>query len=208
MAKGILAGLGQKLKRLFLGRIIVHSIGRSDRAAPPKITTHARDLETFPVRTTPRVGAALFMQWKHTAPNTAGPVIGADLSHNLVVKGADLSVPDGVEVHRYDMRLNKKCVAKNGRRAIASIPHSRRNRVSFLKNPPRFAQSSLLAFYSPLYHDKVTKSALDKASGRLLFWYDDKIALGAKSHLLLFRVFQGGEPLKWVWLDADKKIGQ
>ena len=52
------------------------------------------------------------------------------------------------------------------------------------------------------------KSALDKASGNLLFWYDNKrVKAGEKSHLLLLRVFGAEEPLKWLWLPADKKIG-
>jgi hypothetical protein len=69
-------------------------------------------------------------------------------------------------------------------------------------------RATLLALYSPIYQENVTKSALDKSSGNLLFWYDNKrVKMGEKYHLLLLRVFGGEEPLKWVWLPADKKIG-
>jgi hypothetical protein len=53
----------------------------------------------------------------------------------------------------------------------------------------------------------MTKSALDKSGGNLLFWYDNKrVSVGEKSHLLSLRGFGEREPLKWLWLPADRKV--
>jgi hypothetical protein len=80
--------------------------------------------------------------------------------------------------------------------------------LNFLKKQPKFEHATLLAIYSPIFQEKVAKSALDKASGNLLFWYDsERVKSGGKYHLLLLRVFGGAEPLKWVWVPVDKKIG-
>jgi hypothetical protein len=86
------------------------------------------------------------------------------------------------------------------------LPLVLKNRINFLKKQMKFEKATMLALFYPVYQEKVTKSALDKGSGNLFIWYDnDRVKSGEKYHLLLLRVFGGEEPLKWVWLPAEKK---
>lgn len=201
-----LAEIGKKLSRIFLGRITVHNIAAGREVRALVIATHARTLETYPVRSTPRVGAALFVEWKHSTARAAGPILGSRLDQRLKVAPISFDRLRTPKVKGGMTTFEKRCAAHDGRRHLLKMPQTRRNRANFLKNPPRFAKSSLLAFFSPVFQDCVAKSSLDKASGRLMLWYDEhRRAAGRPSHLLLFRVFEGKEPLRWVWLDSDDK---
>lgn len=206
MGKKALENISKKLSRLFLGRISVHGIPNLKRSEAPDVMTHFRSVETHPIRTVPRIGAAMFVEWKQTRAVSAGSVLGAHLEKNLKVEGKRFAHMR-VVVSGARMRFLKSTV-KNGLRMISKLPHTRRNRVTFIKDPPKFKMSSLLALYSPIYKSRVSKSSLDKRSGRLQFWYTEGRGEPAgKSHLLLVRVFGSmSEPLKWIWLPADKKI--
>jgi hypothetical protein len=208
MGKNALSSIGRKLSRLFLGRIVVRKVGEPHREEPPAIMTHFRSISTSPIRNVPRVGAALFVKWKSTRAITAGSLLGAQLTRHFHVNAVPLTRMEGVNVLRYEPRIKKRAAARSGMRRIRRSPQTRQNRLNYLKIQPKFEKASLLALYSPLFHDKVKKSVLDKSSGNLIFWYDDeRVKLGDRYHLLLLRVFDGGEPLKWVWLPANKKIG-
>jgi hypothetical protein len=208
MKKNALSNIGRKLSRLFLGRIVVRKASALRREQPPAIMTHFRSVSTSQIREVPRVGAALFVEWKKTRAIAAGSALGAQLAKRFRVNSVPLTRMEGVNVSRYKPRVKKRAAAKSGTRRIKRLPQTRRNRLSSLKIQPKFERASLLALYSPLFYDKVKKSALDKSSGNLVFWYDnERVKAGDRYHLLLLRVFDGGEPLKWVWLPANKKIG-
>lgn len=208
MAKTTFSDIGRKLSRLFLGRIVVREVGELHRDEPPEVMTHFRDISTIPLRKVPRVGAASFVKWKQTKAISAGSMLGVQLARNFRVNKVPLGGLSGAKVLRYKLRIEKRAAAKSGMWKMKMLPQIRRNRLNYLKKHPKFEKASLLALYSPLFHGKVKKSALDKSSGNLLLWYDnDRVKLGDKCHLLLLRVFGGEEPLKWVWLPADKKIG-
>lgn len=210
MARPSLKDIKQKLSRLFLGRIIIHELGpfhRSDEEMP-QVLTHFRELKTEPIRSVPRVGSALFVQWRTSGAKTAGDILGRDIKNDLKVGHADLHLDFKVTVSLFRLRLPERCKAREGMWKVKKMPQTRKNRITFLKKQPRFANSSLLALYSPLYQARVKSSSLDKKTGDLKVWYDaDRIRLGERSHLLLLRVFNAQEPLRWVWLPAEKKIG-
>lgn len=207
MAKASLAALGDKLKRLFLGRIKVHDLAEGRRTEPPALLTHFRTVETHPIRSVPRVGAALFTQWKRSKAETAGAILRPDFAASFRAKSVPVSRFKAASLSSYKLKLTHRCSAKNGMWRIKHAPQLRRNRVNFIKDPPKFANSKLLALYSPIYQENVSKSSLDKSTGRLHLWYvAHSVRAGTRFHLLLFRVFGGGEPLRWVWLPADKKI--
>jgi hypothetical protein len=129
------------------------------------------------------------------------------LAH-LKVLHVGLGTARAPEVKRYKLNMKRRAYARHAMVRMNKTPSQRNNRINFLKNPPKIERATLLALYTPIYQGKVIKSALDKSSGNLLFWYDNKrVKMGEKYHLLLLRVFGGEEPLKWVWLPADKKIG-
>ncbi|MDR1578969.1 MAG: hypothetical protein LBS35_01320 [Synergistaceae bacterium] len=200
--------IAQKLSRIFLGRIIVRSLGDIRRAKPARIDTHFRGVEVKSLRTEPRVNAAMFVQWKKTRAKSAGALFGGKIMKKLGTEGMSFGHARKLEVKRWKFNLKRRASPRHGMALMHRTPSTRRNRVTYLKKPPKFERATLLALYSPIFQEKVTKSALDKASGNLLFWYDNKrVKMGEKSHLLLLRVFGGGEPLKWMWLPADKKIG-
>lgn len=207
MAKKTFADIGKKLSRLFLGRIVVRKVGELHREEPVEIMSHFRTVSTNPLRKVPRVGAALFVKWKQTRAISAGAVLEPRFASNFRINKIPLNGLAGTKVIQYKLRLAKRASAKSGMWKVKMLPQSRRNRLNYLKKQPKFEKASLLALYSPIFHGKVKKSALDKSSGNLVLWYDnDRVKLGDKCHLLLLRVFGGGEPLKWVWLPADKKI--
>jgi hypothetical protein len=208
MENNALSNIGRKLSRLFFGRIAVREVGELHREKPTTIMTHFRSISTSPIRKVPRVGAALFVKWKSTRAIMAGSMLGGQLTKHFRVNAVPLTRMEGMNVTRYKLLLKKLAAAKPGTRRIKRLPQTRRNRLNYLKIQPKFGKASLLALYSPLFHDKVKKSVLDKSSGNLVFWYDnERVKRGERYHLLLLRVFDGGEPLKWVWLPANKKIG-
>jgi hypothetical protein len=200
--------IAQKLSRVFLGRIVVRSLGDIHRAEPARVDTHFRASEVKSLRTEPRVNAAMFVRWKKTRAKTAGSLFGDTFPKNFRTEGMRFGAARKLEVKRWKFNLKRRAAPRHAMPLIHRTPSTRRNRASYLKKPPKFERATLLALYSPIFQEKVAKSALDKASGNLLFWYDNKrIKMGEKSHLLLLRVFGAGEPLKWLWLPADKKIG-
>jgi hypothetical protein len=202
----VIAEIGRKISRIFLGRIVVRRLGDLRRENPAKIETHFRRAEARPLRVETRVSAAMFVKWKNTAAHSAGSLLGGPPGFR--VEGVSPGAVRSPEVKRYKFNIKRRASARNAMWKISRTPSQRRNRINFLKNPPRIERATLLALYSPIFQEKVAKSALDKSSGNLLFWYDNKrVKMGVRYHLLLFRVFGGEEPLKWVWLPADKKIG-
>ncbi|MDR1138020.1 MAG: hypothetical protein LBK91_06830 [Synergistaceae bacterium] len=204
----LITEIGKKLKRVFLGRIVVHEWGALRREVPPKTSTHFRKVSVKPLRIEPRVGAALFVEWKNARAKSAGSILGGDGAKKFRVAGFSLGARGNLCVKRYKFNIKNRARARHAMAKIHGIPSMRRNRINFLKSPPKMERSTLLAIYSPIFQEKVAKSTLDKASGNLLFWYDNKrVKMGEKYHLLLLRVFGGEKPLKWVWLSADKKIG-
>lgn len=208
MAKSAFSDIGRKLSRLFLGRIVVRRVGELHREKMPAVMTHFRTISTSPIRKIPRVGAALFIKWKETRAIAAGGMLGPQLMKHFRVNDIPLTRMERMNVTRYKLLIKKRAAAKSGMWRIERLPHTRRNRLQYLKGKPKFEKASLLALYSPLFQDKVKKSALDKSSGNLVFWYDnERVKQGDRYHLLLLRVFNGAEPLKWVWLSANKKIG-
>jgi hypothetical protein len=160
------------------------------------------------MRVEPRVGAAMFVKWSSVRIVGAGDLLGGQLQKNVKVHSARFSfVTKKKKVSRYKLNISARAGAKSAMMRIQRTPITRRNRINFLKSPPKFERSTLLALYSPIFQEKVAKSALDKASGNLLFWYDnERVKAGEKYHLLLLRVFEGEEPLKWLWLPAAKRL--
>ena len=196
------------MSRIFLGRIVVRSLGDIHRAKLARIDTHFRGVEVISLRAEPRVNAAMFVRWKNTRANTAGSLLGGKFPKNSRTEGMSFGAVRKLEVKKLKFNLKRRAVPHHAMARIHRTPSTRRNRINYLKKPPKFERATLLALYSPIFYEKVMKSALDKASGNLLFWYDNnRVKVGEKSHLLLLRVFGAGEPLKWLWLPADKKIG-
>jgi hypothetical protein len=204
----LLSEIAQKLSRIFLGRIVVRSLGDIRRASPARIDTHFRGVEVKPLRTNFRVNAAMFVRWKTTRAKSAGSLFDGKIIKKLRTESMSFGAARKLAVKRWKFNLKRRASPRHAMALMHRMPSTRRNRVSYLKKQPKFERATLLALYSPIFQEKVAKSALDKASGNLLFWYDNKrVKAGEKSHLLLLRVFGGAEPLKWLWLPADKKIG-
>ncbi|MDR3164127.1 MAG: hypothetical protein LBU13_00950 [Synergistaceae bacterium] len=204
----IFSEITQKLSRIFLGRIIVRSLGEIRRTKPTRVDTHFRGAEVESLRAEPRVNAAMFVQWKNTSAKSAGALLDGKILKDIRTEGMTFDSARKLEVKKYKLNLKRRAAPRHAIARIHRTPSTRRNRVTYLKKPLKFEHAILLALYSPIFHEKVIKSALDKGSGNLLFWYDnERVKAGEKSHLLLLRVFGGAEPLKWLWLPADKKIG-
>lgn len=204
----ILSDLAKKFSRLFFGRIVVRTFEQLHRPEPTKIRTHFHHVGIHAMRPEARIGAALFVKWKTSKAKSSGGLIGEKALKNFKVYRVDpAKVLKKSRVIRYKLNIKSRAQAKNALNRIKRTPILRGNRLSFLKKHPTFEKASLLALYSPIYREKVIKSALDKSTGNLLFWYDnERVKIGEKSHLLLLRVYGGEEPLKWVWLPADKKL--
>jgi len=196
----------RKLSRIFLGRIIIRELSAM-HSASLEIGTHRRGIAVMPMRAEPRVKTALFAEWRNTVAKSAGSLMDYKSFAGLGVSQISIEAVNKPEIKGYRLDFGRRAAARNAIARIIKIPSHRRNRINFLKNPPKIENATLLALYSPIYQEKVLKSALDKSSGNLLFWYDNKrVKVGNRYHLLLLRVFSGQEPLKWVWLPADKKI--
>jgi hypothetical protein len=204
----LLDEIGKKLKRVFLGRIVVRGWGELRRETTCRTWTHFREVCVKPLRIEPRVKAALFAEWRNSRAKSAGSILGGYALKNFRVSGFPLGASHELYVKRYKFNIKNRARARHAMTRMNGLPSMRRNRINFIKKPPKMERSMLLAIYTPIFQEKVAKSALDKASGNLLFWYDNKrVKMGEKYHLLLLRVFGGEKPLKWVWLPADKKIG-
>ncbi|MDR0649640.1 MAG: hypothetical protein LBF92_09950 [Synergistaceae bacterium] len=201
----ILSEIGRKLSRLFLGRIVVRGLGEMRRSEPVRIMTHSHEVRINPMRAEPRVRAALFVKWRSSRAVSAGSLLGSPQGKKSRVRSVRLAISRKKDVRRYRFNISDRAAARRGVKGIARIPATRQNRIHFVKSLPKFERASALALYSPIFQEKVVKSALDKGSGNLLFWYDnDRRRAGERFHLLLLRVFGGDEPLKWVWLPVNK----
>lgn len=202
-----LSKVAKNLSRLFFGRVIVREMDALRRSEPTRIWTHIRNLDVQPLRAVPRMGTALFGVWRAMKASAAGPLMKEAALGNFTVRAVSLFEPSAFRTVQYKLRIERRAAARAGLARIKETPIARRSRLNFLKNQPKFENARLLALYSPIYQEKVIKSALDKTSGNLLFWYDyDRVRTGEKCHLLLLRVNGGPEPLKWVWLPANKKL--
>lgn len=201
-----LSEIGKKLSRIFWGRIVVKT-GELRRSRLPDVMAHTRKIEICSMRPESRVKAAFFCEWKRTPVSAAGSLLCRKkpcLLKVFDVKPGELLGKCAVQKDPLDFRTRAN--ARSAVHKMKRVPATRKNRLPYLKKYPKFEKASLLALYSPLYREKIVKSALDKASGNLLFWYDiDRVKVGERNHLLLLRVFGGEEPLKWVWLPVDKK---
>jgi hypothetical protein len=203
----ILSQVKKKLSRLFLGRIVVRELAELHREEGAKIEAHRRTIDIIPMRTEPRVSSALFVKWRQTKAKSAGAILSGSFVRNFKVHKIQTAIQQPGKVKRYKLTIKRRAAAKNALGRIRRLPILRKNRLSFLKKQMKFERATLLALFSPIFQEKVAKSALDKGSGNLFIWYDnDRVKSGEKYHLLLLRVFGGEEPLKWVWLPADKKI--
>jgi hypothetical protein len=150
----------------------------------------------------------MFVRWRSAGAKSAGSLLGGKAMKKLRTESVNFHAARKLEIKRWKFNLKRRASPRHAMALIHRTPSTRRNRSAYLNLPPKFERATLLALYSPIFQEKVTKSALDKASGNLLFWYDNRrVKAGEKCHLLLLRVFGGGEPLKWLWLPADRKIG-
>jgi hypothetical protein len=203
----IITELGRKLSRIFLGRIIVRDMGSLLREAPLSVMTHTRKIDVKPLRAAARVGSALFVKWRGAGIKSAGLLPDPHASKKFKPHKISFRKIKHCEVRYFRFALKRKAAARKAMSRINRAPSMRHNRLGFLKNQPKFGHAALLALYSPLFQEKVVKSALDKSSGNLLFWYDnERVKIGDRYHLLLLRVFGGKEPLKWLWLPVGRKI--
>jgi hypothetical protein len=202
----ILYEIKRKLNRVFWGRIVVREFDGLRREEPVMTFTHSRAVEIIQMRTEPRVGAALFARWKRTRAKSGGSLLGGTSMNNFRVKSVKMDFKLTRGVIRYKFNIKRRASARNSIRRIRKLPFVLKNRINFLKKQLKFEKATLLALFYPVFQEKVTKSALDKGSGNLFIWYDnDRVKSGEKYHLLLLRVFGGEDPLKWVWLPAEKK---
>ena len=120
------------------------------------------------------------------------------------VKAIPLNQQEG-KVIKISLKLQRAKRVRHGLMRIANFPIYRKNRLNFIKNPPKIEKATILALFSPIFRDSVIKTVLDKSSGNLLVWYERKRVSGEPQHLLLVRVFGAKEPLEWIWLPAAKK---
>ncbi|MDR1514122.1 MAG: hypothetical protein LBS45_00370 [Synergistaceae bacterium] len=198
--------IGRKLSRLFLGRIVVRSLGDIHRTEPVRIMTHFHAVGINPMRAETMVRRALFVKWKSTKAVSSGSLLGGKILKHFKVRSVRLPVLHRKNIRGCGFNIKERAVARRAMRRIGRTPITRRNRVHFVKSLPKFERASVLALFSPIFGEKVVKSTLDKGSGNLLFWYDnDRPKTGERNHLLLLRVFGEEEPLKWVWLPVNKK---
>jgi hypothetical protein len=203
----IVSEIGRRLSRVFFGRIVVRELAALTRDEKPEVFTHFRGVDVKPMRAEQRVGAALFVKWKKTRAKSAGFLLEPGAAAKFSVRGTTFGKLRPVSVLQYKLNLKKRASARHAMIRIGRTAITRHNRLNFIKTPPSFEKAKMLALYSPIYQEKVKKSALDKSSGNLLFWYDsERVKMGERYHLLLLRVFGGEEPLKWVWLPADKRL--
>ncbi|MBP8784824.1 MAG: hypothetical protein KBH12_05020 [Synergistaceae bacterium] len=210
----ILADIAQKLSRLFLGRIRVRSLDPFHEREATVIHTHRRPLEIMRMRADPRVGSACFVAWKNQKARSAGSLLGKlgeikTKQISLALKGGNvkaipLNQQEG-KVKKISLKLQRAKRVRHGLMRIANFPIYRKNRLNFIKNPPKIEKATILALFSPIFRDSVIKTVLDKSSGNLLVWYERKRVSGEPQHLLLVRVFGAKEPLEWIWLPAAKK---
>ena len=197
----LLADTLQKLSRIFLGRVVVHGLNKEERAVVA-VFKQEHPVAVHVVRSSTRVGAALFVDWKKKTVHTAGSMLGR-VDH-LQAKSVSLRLKEN-EAHRFSLRLSKKKNYTNQLWRIKAFPQVRKNRLSFLKNQPKIAKGTILALFSPVIKEWVQRSILDKSTGSLLLWYKADKVKYSPHHLLLVRVYGVQEqPLQWVWLPAVK----
>ncbi len=199
----ILADIAQKLSRLFLGRICVRHIDMLRERETTAIRTHRRSIEITTMRSHPRVGSARFIEWKNTKAQSAGSLLGK--LGKIKPKKIAFSLKSG-SIKKVSLGLQGAKGVRDGLLRIANLPIYRKNRLNFIKNPPKIEKATILALFSPIIRDRAAKTVLDKSSGNLLVWYERKRVSGEPQHLLLVRVFGAKEPLQWIWLPAGRKL--
>ena len=127
--------IAQKLSRIFLGRIVVRSLGDIHRAKLARIDTHFRGVEVISLRAEPRVNAAMFVRWKNTRANTAGSLLGGKFPKNSRTEGMSFGAVRKLEVKKLKFNLKRRAVPHHAMARIHRTPSTRRNRINYLKKP-------------------------------------------------------------------------
>lgn len=189
-------------RRLFLGKVRVHSLSTPGSASAVEIRTGKRTIAVYKGASAARVVSVSLvgtrsilcssktLQMRSLSRDAKGVAI---VPHPAEVRGCVLGeLASGI---------------RNGMRLMRVLPQERMNRSSYVARRPLSGKRIFLAFYSPVIYEAILKTALNRQKGTLLIWYNLESRAQTPYGTYLMKKIGGGGGFEWEWSRADGPNG-
>ena len=189
-------------RRLFLGKVRVHSLSTPGSASAVEIRTGKRTIAVHKGASAARVVSVSLVGTRSIlCPSKTLQM--RSLSRDA--KGVAV-VPYPAEVRGCALGELASGI-RNGMRLMRVLPQERVNRSSYVTRRPLSGKRIFLAYYSPVIRDAILKTALNRQKGTLLIWYNLESRAQTPYGTYLMKKIGGGGGFEWEWSRADGPNG-
>lgn len=189
-------------RRLFLGKVRVHSLSTPGSASAVEIRTGKRTIAVHKGASAARVVSVSLVGTRSIlCPSKTLQM--RSLSRDA--KGIAI-VPYPDEAHGWAIGERASGV-RNGMRIMRVLPQERVNRSSYVTRRPLSGKRIFLAFYSPVIYEAILKTALNRQKGTLLIWYNLESRAQTPYGTFLMKKLGEGGGFEWEWSRADGPNG-
>lgn len=189
-------------RRLFLGKVRVHSLSTPGSASAVEIRTGKRTIAVHKGASAARV-VSVSLVGTRSILCSSKTLQMRSLSRDA--KGVAV-VPYPAEVRGCALGELASGI-RNGMRLMRVLPQERVNRSSYVTRRPLSGKRIFLAYYSPVIRDAILKTALNRQKGTLLIWYNLESRAQTPYGTYLMKKIGGGGGFEWEWSRADGPNG-
>ena len=189
-------------RRLFLGKVRVHSLSTPGSASAVEIRTGKRTIAVHKGASAARV-VSVSLVGTRSILCSSKTLQMRSLSRDA--KGVAI-VPYPAEVRGCALGELASGI-RNGMRFMRVLPQERVNRSSYVTRRPLSGKRIFLAYYSPVIRDAILKTALNRQKGTLLIWYNLESRAQTPYGTYLMKKIGGGGGFEWEWSRADGPNG-
>ena len=189
-------------RRLFLGKVRVHSLSTPGSASAVEIRTGKRTIAVHKGASAARV-VSVSLVGTRSILCSSKTLQMRSLSRDA--KGVAI-VPYPAEVRGCALGELASGI-RNGMRLMRVLPQERVNRSSYVTRRPLSGKRIFLAYYSPVIRDAILKTALNRQKGTLLIWYNLESRAQTPYGTYLMKKIGGGGGFEWEWSRADGPNG-
>jgi len=189
-------------RRLFLGKVRVHSLSTPGSASAVEIHTGKRTVAVHKGASEARVVGVSLIGTRSILCSSRTFQLR---SLSREAKGVSI-VPFPAEAHGRALGELASGV-RNGMRLMRVLPQERMNRSSYVTRRPLSGKRIFLAFYSPVIYEAILKTALNRQKGTLLIWYNLESRAQTPYGTFLMKKLGEGGGFEWEWSRADGPSG-
>jgi len=190
-------------RRLFLGKVRVHSLSTPGSASAVEIRTGKRTIAVHKGASAARV-VSVSLVGTRSILCSSKTLQMRSLSRDA--KGVAI-VPYPAEVRGCALGELASGIL-NGMRLMRVLPQARMYRSSYVARRPLSGSKRIfLAFYSPVIYEAILKTALNRQKGTLLIWYNLESRAQTPYGTFLMKKLGEGGGFEWEWSRADGPNG-